>query len=165
MKKIFTLLAFVGVLSLQSCTVREEVYVDNQQTNEIFEVPTSFTASNNYNKQIVFNPRLIATDEVLVYRLAIDNQGNDYWSLLPESHYFNDGSFDFGYEFDYSNKDLSVYLVGRNLGTIATGFRLNQTLRVVIVPDAYAKLINKNSYSDVISTLNLNEDNIKTINL
>ncbi|NRS89171.1 hypothetical protein HNQ02_002093 [Flavobacterium sp. 7E] len=160
MKKIFTLLAFVAVLSLQSCTVSEEVYVDNTPRTEVFEVPTSFVAANNYSKQIVFNPNIYSSDEVLVYRLS----GSNVWELLPESHYFNDGSFDFGYEFDYTNRDVTVYLTGSNLKTVPTNFRLDQILRVVIIPDSFAKSINKKNYVDVVTALNLKDDQIKTIN-
>lgn len=164
MKKIFTLLAFVAVLSLQSCTVSEEVYVDNSPRTEVFEVPTSFVASNNYSKQIVFSPPIYSSDEVLVYRLSGNYKGSDVWELLPESHYFNDGSFDFGYEFDYSNRDVTVYLTGSNLKTVPTNFRLDQILRVVIIPDSFAKSINKKNYVDVVTALNLKDDQIKTIN-
>jgi hypothetical protein len=51
---------------------------------------------------------------------------------IAETHYFNDGSFDFGYEYDYSLRDVTVYLVGDNLNTVPTSFRLNQILQVVV---------------------------------
>jgi hypothetical protein len=163
MRKLFTLLAFVGILSLQSCTITDDLYIEDTTVSEVFEVPTSFTASNNYSKQIIFNSKLFASDEVLVYRLIGSNQGKNIWKLLPEAHYFNDGSFDFGYEYDYSLRDVTVYLVGDNLNTVPTSFRLNQILQVVIVPGSFAKLINKNDYFNVMSTLKLNQTDIKTI--
>jgi hypothetical protein len=163
MRKIFTLLAFVGILSLQSCTITDDVYIEDTSVSEVFEVPTSFTASNNFSKQIIFNSKLFASDEVLVYRLIGSAQGKNIWKLLPEAHYFNDGTFDFGYEYDYSSRDVTVYLVGDNLNTVPTSFRLNQILQVVIVPGSFAKLINKNDYFSVMSTLKLNQADVKTI--
>ncbi len=165
MKKIFTLLALVGVLSLQSCTVTDDLYIEDTTVSEVFEVPASFTFSNNFSKQIIFNNKIYANDEVLVYRLIGSFQGKNIWKLLPESHYFSDGSFDFGYEYDYSLRDVTVYLVGNNLNTVPNSYRLNQILQVVIVPGSYAKLINKNDYSNVMSVLKLKETDIKTINL
>lgn len=163
MKKILTLLAFIGVLSLQSCTLTDDLYVEDTTASQVFEVPTSFTASNNYSKQIVFNSKLYTSDEVLVYRLIGSAQGKNLWKLLPEAHFFNDGSFDFGYEYDYSLRDVNVYLVGNNLSTVPTSFRLNQVLQVVIVPANYAKLVNKKDYFDVVSKLNLKESDIQKI--
>lgn len=165
MRKLFTLLALVGVLSLQSCTITDDVYVEDTSVSQVFEVPTSFTASNNYSKQIIFNAKLYASDEVLVYRLIGSAQGKNIWKLLPEAHYFNDGAFDFGYEFDYSSRDVTVYLVGDNLNTVPTSFRLNQVLQVVIVPGSYAKTINKNDYFDLVSKLHLKESAIQKITL
>jgi hypothetical protein len=165
MKKIFTLLAFVGVFSLQSCTVTDDVYIEDTPVSQVFEVPASFTASNYFSKQVIFNSKIYASDEVLVYRLTGSYQGKDSWKLLPEAHYYNDGTFDFGYEYDYSLSDVKIYLVGADLNTVPTSFRLNQILRVVIVPRSYAKLINKNDYLNVVTTLKLKESDIKTITL
>jgi hypothetical protein len=81
---------------------------------------------------------------------------------LPEAHYFNDGSFDFGYE-RLPLRDVNVYLVGNNLSTVPTSFRLNQVLQVVIVPANYAKLVNKKDYFDVVSKLNLKRNDIQKI--
>jgi hypothetical protein len=37
MKKIFTLLALVGVLSLQSCTVTDDVYVEDTPVSQVLK--------------------------------------------------------------------------------------------------------------------------------
>jgi hypothetical protein len=46
---------------------------------------------------------------MLVYRLAGSNSQGDVWELLPETYYFSNGAMDFGYKFDYSNRDVDVY--------------------------------------------------------
>ncbi|MFM2368062.1 MAG: hypothetical protein RL619_358 [Bacteroidota bacterium] len=165
MKKIFTILAIVGLFSLQSCTVNDGPIVDNDTISEVFEVTTSFNSTNNYSKLVTLNPSIFSSDVVLVYRLSGSTPQGDVWKLLPETHYFSDGTLDFGYDYDYTTTDISVYMIGNNLQTVSTDFRLNQVLRIVIVPAGYATLINKNSYEAVMSTLKLNESQIQKIQM
>jgi hypothetical protein len=165
MKKIFTLLAIVGLFSLQSCTVNDGPLVDDT-TSSVFEVTTSFNSTNDYSKLITFNYPIYTSDVVLVYRLSgVTSQGSDIWKLLPETHYFGDGTLDFGYDQDYTTRDVNVFMIGNNLQTVAAEFRLNQVLRIVIVPAGYATSINKNSYEAVMSTLKLNESQIQKIQM
>jgi hypothetical protein len=165
MKKIIILLAVVGMFSLQSCTTTTDSnYVDNDTIAEVFEVTTSFNSTNNYSKIVALNPSIYTSDVVLVYRLAGVYQGQDVWKLLPETHYFDDGTMDFGYDFDFTINDVNIFMVGNDLLTVTDQYRLNQVLRIVIVPGRFATSINKNNYGAVISTLNINEDQIQKIN-
>ena len=164
MKKIITFLAIVGIFSLQSCTVTDNTpIVDNDTISEVFEVTTSFNSTNNYSKLVALNPSIYSSDVVLVYRLSGTYQGHDVWKLLPETHYFNDGTLDFGYDFDFTQNDVNIYLVGSNLQTVSDQYRVNQVLRIVIVPAGFAASINKNSYPEVIAALNINESKIQKI--
>ena len=163
MKKIITLLAIAGIVVLQSCTTSASFEIAPTTTSEVFEVNTSFTSSNNFGKLITFNPRIYSSDVVLVYRLSGSNSHGDLWELLPETYYYNDGSLDFGYKYDYTNTNLDVYMIGNNLKTVSSDFRLNQVLRIVIVPANYAASINEKSYNDVLSTLNIKDDQIQKI--
>jgi hypothetical protein len=43
---------------------------------------------------------------VLTYRLSGSNSQGDIWEPLPETYYFNNGALDFGYKFDYTNRDV-----------------------------------------------------------
>jgi hypothetical protein len=165
MKKIITLLAVVGMLSLQSCTTTTDSnYVDNDTIAEVFEVTTSFNSTNNYSKIVALNPPIYTSDVVLVYRLAGVYQGQDVWKLLPETHYFSDGTMDFGYDFDFTINDVNIFMVGNDLLSVTDQYRLNQVLRIVIVPGSFATSINKNNYESVISVLNINESQIQKIN-
>tara|TARA_R110000868_G_scaffold1781_7_gene14243 strand:- start:1515 stop:2015 length:501 start_codon:yes stop_codon:yes gene_type:complete len=165
MKKIITLLAIAGLLTLQSCTTSGSFEIaPTTTTSEVFEITTSFNSANNFGKLVTFNPRIYSSDVVLVYRLSGANSQGDIWELLPETHYYNDGSLNFGYKYDYTNTDVDIYMIGSNLQNVTAEFRLNQVLRIVIVPANYATSINKNSYSDVITALNLKESQIQKIN-
>ena len=163
MKKIFTLLAIVGLLTLQSCTTSGSFEIAPVASTEAFEITTSFNSTNNFGRLVSFNPRIYSSDVVLVYRLAGSNSQGDVWQLLPETHYYNDGTLNFGYKYDYTNTDVDIYMIGSNLQNVIAEFRLNQVFRIVIVPASYAASINKNNYADVINALNLKEDQIQKI--
>lgn len=165
MKKIITLLAVFGIISFQSCTVNDNAPIeDNDTISEVFEVTTSFNSSNNYSKIVTFNPIIYSSDVVLVYRLSGVYQGNDVWKLLPETHYFNDGTLDFGYNFDFTKRDVNIYMVGNDLQSVPVDFRLNQVLRIVIVPGSFSAALNKNNYNEVMTVLKINESQVQTVN-
>jgi hypothetical protein len=164
MKKIITLLAIVGMLSLQSCTTTTDSNVDNDTISEVFEVTTSFNSTNNYSKIVALNPPIFKSDVVLVYRLAGVNQGQDIWKLLPETHFFNDGTMDFGYDFDFTINDVNIFMVGNELLSVTDNYRLNQVLRIVIVPGSFATSFDTSNYGAVISALNIKENQIQKIN-
>jgi hypothetical protein len=63
---------------------------------------------------VAFDPPIYSSDVVLTYRLSGSNQG-DIWEPLPETYYFNNGTLDFGYRFDYTNRDVDIYMVGNDL--------------------------------------------------
>jgi hypothetical protein len=110
---------------------------------------------------VTFDPP-IYSDVVLTYRLSGSNSQGDIWEPLPETYYFNNGTLDFGYRFDYTNRDVDIYMVGNDLQSISE-YRLNQVIR-----DCARKLhksINKKSYADVITALNLKDSPIEKINL
>ncbi|WP_035674320.1 hypothetical protein [Flavobacterium sp. 83] len=166
MKKILTLLALAGLFTLQSCTVTDNGPIIDNTTSEVFEVNASFNSTNDYSKLITFNYPIYSSDVVLVYRLSgTTAQGSDIWKLLPETHYFSDGTLDFGYDQDYTTRDVNVFMIGNNLQTVSADYRLNQVLRVVIVPGGYATSINKNSFEAVMATLKLNESQIQKIQM
>lgn len=166
MKKIITLLAVVGMFSLQGCTTTTDPnFVDKDTISEVFEVTTSFNAANNYSKVVALNPPIFTSDVILVYRLAGIYQGKDVWKLLPETRFFSDGTMDFGYDFDFTVNDVNIFMVGNDLLTVTNDFRLNQVLRIVIVPARFANTLKSTNYFSVISALKINENQIQKINL
>jgi len=166
MKKIITLLAVIGMFSLQGCTTTTDSNnVDNDTISEVFEVTASFNSVNNYSKVVTLNPPIFTSDVILVYRLAGIYQGKDVWKLLPETRFFSDGTMDFGYDFDFTVNDVNIFMVGNDLLTVTNDFRLNQVLRIVIVPARFANSLKSTNYVSVITALKINENQIQKINL
>ena len=163
--KITLVLAFIGMITLNSCTVNEDRVVQNQTPiSEVFEVTRSFTAGNNFENLINFPYTIYNSDMVLVYRLSGVVQGEDVWKLLPETFFFTDGTLDFGYEFDFTRFDANIYMIGNDLSSVSNNFRLNQVLRIVIVPANFANKLNTpKEYKEVIKYYNIDESKIKTI--
>ena len=167
MKKITLLLAFIGMMLLQSCEVTEvyDTPVNNAPRTEVFEVTTSFSSSNNYSSLVVFDPPLYSRDSVLLYHLYDVVNGQDVWKLMPQTYYFSDnGALD--YNFDYTKFNAKIFLSANfNLNTLDASWTKNQTFRVVIIPDGFAKTVNKNNIDAVMSALKVNSGSIKKIDL
>ena len=167
MKKITLLLAFIGMMTLQSCEVTEvyDTPVSNAPRTEVFEVTTSFSSSNNYSSLVVFDPPLYSSDSVLLYHLYDVVNGQDVWKLMPQTYYFNDGgALDFN--FDYTKFNAKIFLSANfNLNTLASSWTKNQTFRIVIIPNGFAKSVNKNNIDAVMSALKVSKGEVKKINL
>ena len=164
MKKIITLLAVVGMFSLQGCTTTDPNYVDHDTISTVFETnQVSFIASS-YSVKYIFPSPIYSSDVVLVYRLTGTVNGNDLWEFLPETHYFADGTRDFSYNFDFTRNDVQIYLEGNNLLTLDASYRLNQIFRIVVVPASFATSLNTANYPAVMAALNINESQVQKIN-
>ncbi|SDH32459.1 hypothetical protein SAMN04488062_10643 [Flavobacterium omnivorum] len=166
MKKITLFLVFIGMMALQSCEVTE-VYdtTDSGPRTEVFEVTTSFNSNNNYSSLVEFNPPIYSSDSVLVYHLYDTVNGQDIWKLMPQTYYFNDGgALDFN--FDYSRFNVNIFLSANfSLNTLPSSWTQNQTFRIVIIPDGFAKTINKNNIDSVMSALKVDKSEVKKIDL
>ncbi|MDQ6469245.1 hypothetical protein RB619_01230 [Flavobacterium sp. LHD-80] len=170
MKKILTLFALVGLIAFTSCEGPEGPPGEPGPAAEVFQVKgVNFTASNNYNPIIPLNPNIFSSDMVLVYRKSGVDNGADVWKMAPELYYFDDGTFNFGYNFNFTLRDVSIYLDGGDLATVVDGFRLNQTFRIVIIPgylSGAAKSVNKPDFSDyhaVIAKYGIDDSKVKEI--
>jgi len=172
MKKIITLLAIIGMFGFQGCTGPEgppgPPGFDGQDgliADAIEITNVSFTTSHSFGIFKNFTTLFFSSDLVLVYRLFAVVNGTDVWSLIPETHYFPNGTLDFSYDFDFTRNDVNIFMVGSNLGTVADQFRLNQIFRIVVIPANLINGIDKNNYNAVMSTLKISEDQIKKIDL
>jgi hypothetical protein len=167
MKKISLLLAFIGMISLQSCTNNDDDnYIDYDTISEVFEVTRSFNSGNNYSSLIIFPHTIFPSDMVLAYRLDAVVNGTDVWKLMPQTYYFNNGTLDFRYDFDFTQYDINIFMEGFDLATVSTNYRNNQVFRVVIIPANFINktAINYQDYNAVIKALKINESKILKIN-
>lgn len=167
MKKITLILAFIGMITLQSCTVNEDNGngIDNDTIGEVFEYTNVNFLPNSYTVVLNFPHTIYSSDMVLVYRLSDVFQGEDVWKLLPETYYFNDGTLDYRYDFNFTRFDAEVYLEGFDLAGLSPAVRLNQVLRVVVIPAFQAnkmasKKVDFNDYNAVINAYNIDESKI-----
>jgi hypothetical protein len=173
MRKITLLIAFIGMITLQSC-VREEVIVsdnvDYDTISEVFEYSNvDFHSGNGYSVFLDYPHTIYASDMVLVYRLSDYGSAGDVWKPMPETYYFNDGTLDFGYDNDFTQYDAKVSLFGYDLPGLSNAYKLDQVFRVVIIPAYFG---NKNSseldfndYKAVKEHYNIDESKITKIKL
>lgn len=159
MKKISLILAFIGMISLQGCSTSE----DTDTISEVFEYTNVNFLPNDYTVTLVYPHSIYTSDMVLVYRLSGSFGGNDVWKLLPETYFFDDGTLDLRYDFDFTINDAEVKIEGFDLAGVSNAFKLNQILRVVTIPGYQA---NKNSkvdfkdYKAVVKAYHINENKI-----
>lgn len=164
MKKITLLFVFIGMITLQSCTVNEvrDEY-DNDTISQVFEYSNvNLTNANNYSRVLTFPFAIYTSDMVLVYRLT-SSGGTDVWKLMPETYYFNDGTLDFGYDFDFTKFDAEVSMFGYDLPALNAGFRLNQVFRVVVIPAGFngkSAAVDFKDYEAVAKKYQLDKANI-----
>lgn len=168
MKKITLILAFIGMIALQSCTVNENDDIDNDTISEVFEYTNvNFTYENGYKVTLEFLHDIYTSDMVLVYRYTGLYEGRKVWKLLPETYYNNDGTLDFGYRNDFTYIDAEVTLFGYDLQGLSNDFKLDQELRVVVIPafetNKMATPVDFNDYNAVINHYGINDKNISKI--
>lgn len=130
MKKITLILALIGMITLQSCSTNE----DNDTISEVFEYTNVNFLPNDYTVVLNYPHSIYTSDMVLVYRLSGSFQGEDIWKLLPETYFFDDGTLDLRYDFDFTRYDAEVKIEGYDLAGVSSAFTLNQILRVVVIP-------------------------------
>lgn len=175
MKKILTLFAVVGLFAFTGCEGPEGPPGQDGEPGplaEVFQVKgVNFSDLNDYNPVIPFDPPIFGSDMVLVYRQDGTDAGVPVWKMAPELYYFPDGTLNFGYNFNFTVNDVSIYMDGNDLGSVSSTFRLNQTFRIVIIPGyltGTAKSANKADFSDykkVIAKYHIDESKIKSIKL
>ena len=172
MKNNITLIvAFIGMITLQSC-VKEEIVtpnnIDYDTISEVFEYTNvDFYSGNNYSVVLDYPHTIYTSDMVLVYRLASSGSSGDVWKPMPETYYFNDGTLDFGYNNDFTRYDAQVNLFGFDLPGLSNAFKLDQVFRVVIIPAYFgnksANSVDFKDYNAVIKYYEIDDKNISKI--
>lgn len=172
MKRITLVLAFIGMITLNSCTVNEDNgnYVDNDTISEVFELRNinfSFDGGNSYSIYRTLNPQIYASDVVLIYRMSdLIDSNTPVWQLIPRTLYLQQGELD--YDFDFSKEDFTIYAGGTYDLSLTPNYLTNQTFRIVIVPGYFsnrmANPVDHSDYNAVIKAYNINDKNVKVLN-
>lgn len=168
MKKIFLLLAVVGLITLSSCE-RENTNVvgDGDTISEVFElqnVSFQLNQNNEYTIARDLNPVIVDSDNILIYRLAgTINATTPIWQLIPRTLFLDQGELD--YDFDFSRVDFTIYAGGTyDIGTTPQ-FIQNQTFRIVIIPGFFSKgsTVDFNNYHAVIEAFQIDDSKVKVM--
>jgi hypothetical protein len=162
MKKITLMLAFVGMMTLQSCSNDNSnaTPVDNDTISEVFEYTNvNFTPENGFSQLLTYPHSIYTSDMILVYRLSGYFQGEKIWKPLPETYFFDDGTLDLRYDFDFTRFDTELHMEGFDLPAVSAGYSIGQVFRVVVVPGYFGKQskINTADYTAVVQALHLTE--------
>lgn len=160
MKKITLVLAFIGMITLGSCNTNDDTDFDT--ISEVFEYTNVNFFPNTYSVVLTYPHSIFSSDMVLVYRLSGSFQGEDIWKPLPETYYFDDGTLDLRYDFDFTRFDAELHLEGFDLAGVNNNYKLNQIFRVVIVPGFFGKnnKIDFKDYKAVVKAFNIDESKI-----
>lgn len=174
MKKIITLFAIVGLLSLQSCTVQDNngTTVENVPAAQAFEIKNvnlNKVAANEYNLSSTFNyeigGNLYDDETVLIYRLTgTVNSNTPVWQLIPRTLSFSNGDV-LEYYFDFSKVDFVITAYGNYNLLNRSEFIDNQTYRIVILSSDLLSSVNKENYNEVIAKVNIKEEQIEILKL
>ena len=169
MKKITLILAFIGMITLQSCTKTD--VVNNTINSEVYElrnVNFGFNASNGYTIYQTLNPQISPADVILIYRLSgtID-PSTPIWQQIPRTLYLPQGELD--YDFDFSKEDFTIYAGGTYDLSLTPNYITNQTFRLVIIPGyasnkAAAKNVDYSDYKAVIGAFHIDDSHCKVLN-
>ncbi|WP_300435307.1 hypothetical protein [Christiangramia sp.] len=114
--------------------------------------------------EIPANIEVLPSDSVLVYWLEdVDDDGNDIWSLIPQTIYFDDGQFQ--YTYNHTDFDVNIFLQGNiDLATLGDRYAQDQVFKVVILPVDYAAEANLDisSFQNLKKTIDIKESNFTT---
>ncbi|MEZ4787010.1 MAG: hypothetical protein R2790_03805 [Flavobacterium haoranii] len=172
MKKITLILAFIGMISLTSCTVEETHVSDNgydsDTISEVFELRNvNFSYNSSTGGYFIYktlNPQIYASDNILIYRMSdLIDSNTPVWQLIPRTLYFSGGD-ELDYDYDFSKEDFTIYADGTFNLANTPQFINNQTFRIVIIPGYFsnrtAVQVDFNDYDAVIKHYNIDEKKI-----
>lgn len=171
MKKLTLILAFIGMITLNSCS--EDTDVDNDTIAEAFElrnVNFGLDPIDGYIIRDTFNPQIFSSDVVLMYRLSgTINSSTPIWQQIPRTLFLPEGELD--YDFDFSSQDFTIYAGGTYDLALTPTYINNETFRIVIVPaylsnkttSAGKQTVDFSDYNAVVKAYNIKESNIKQL--
>lgn len=170
MKKILLLFAAIGALTLSSCSSDDDFsdnsYVDNDTVATVTETTISFNNGNSFSKLVNLD-NVYPLDMVLVYRQGYDAIANtNVWELTPRNYNFDNGDV-IGYDFNFTQADVLIYMLGNfDLSEASGTYTQNQVFRIVVIPgsaNGVGKMAAKADFKDynaVIKAYGIDESNV-----
>ena len=170
MKKFTLVLAFIGMITLQSCSTSNDNNVDNDTISEVFELRNinfGFDATNGFTIYQTLNPQIRLDDVILIYRLSGTIDSNTpIWRQIPRTLYLNEGELD--YDFDFSKEDFTIYAGGTYDLALTPNYINNQTFRIVIIRGYLSNKmkvgLDLSDYNAVVNAFHIDQSNIKVLN-
>lgn len=170
MKKILLLFVSIGMLSLtSSCNNDDDAngsYTDNDTVARVIETTQNFNSGNDFSTLVTVDG-MYPYDMVLVYRQGYDSVANtNVWELTPRNYNFDNGDV-IGYDFNFTQADVLIYMLGNfDLSDASGTYTQNQVFRIVIIPgseNGLGKLAPKANFKDynaVVKAYGIDESKI-----
>jgi len=169
MKRIFLLLAIVGMTAFQSCSdddTADQIDTDTDTIGLVFDVTASFNSAG----EIVFPfeaGEVYPGDGVLIYWM--ESVGAPVWRPVPQTLYFEDGAF-LTYNYEFTRARAKIFADSDlNLATLSD-YMIDQTFRIIVVPGADPIQVNGrvasqpkvdfNDYEAVAKAYGIKESNV-----
>lgn len=174
MKRIFLLLAIVGITAFQSCSSDDDVVVTDTDTiGLVFDITRTFNAAG----EIVFPfeaNEVYPGDVVLVYWMeGTTSSGNPIWRLIPQDFFFPNAEYPgitgfLTYNYDFDVTQATIYADSDiNLAAIPT-FSQGQVFRIFVAPGrnpiqarmSSASSVDYKDYDAVAKAYGIKESNV-----
>lgn len=176
MKRLFLLLSvFSAAFAFQSCEGDRGPAGPAGPKSVVYEIFNADFALTNGEYVIdrtwasMIGGDLYDDESVLVYRLVETFNSNGetipVWQLIPRTLFLDEGELD--YDFDFSKKDIFIYVGGTfDLGTTPE-FINDQTFRLVVVPGTFANRggVDYEDYDAVVRYYGIDDSKVKRIDL
>jgi hypothetical protein len=171
MKTLAYSLLLLTVIVLSSC-IEEQRIVDENDSSiaSVFEIKDDFTSQNDYTLYFDFpsNFKVYTSDVVMVYLLweqtTIDGKKQDVWRPLPQTIVLNSGVLQ--YNFDYTTKDVKIFLDGTvDFSTLLPAEKNDQVFRIVVFPAVFANSpsFDKNNLEGMMNLMQLDQTSVQKI--
>lgn len=144
MKRIFLLLAIVGMTAFQSCSdddTADQIDTDTDTIGLVFDINRDFNAAGRIEFPFEAG-EVYPGDVVLIYWMeGTTTNGNPIWRLIPQDIYFPNNEYPgitgyLTYNFDFTTTEAVIYAESDvNLAAIPN-YTQDQIFRIFVVPGA-----------------------------
>ena len=133
------------------------------ELSQVFEITRDFTDGNNFLVDYVFPSNTVHESDLILVYILWETVGDDaIWRLLPQSVLVDQGLLQYNY--DHTYKDVNIFLDANfDLNTLNTDFTLDQTIRIAVVPGAFAQTskMDTSNINEVMKKLGVSEIDVQ----